>query len=78
MTEELREDFINELTMLFAKKPGELDMSARLRDDLNAKSLHYMGIVGTVEELTGKTIDYVQVHNCATIGDVVKMFETLQ
>ncbi len=77
MTDELREDFINELNMLFVKKPGELDMSARLRDDLNAKSLHYMGIVGIIEELTGKMVDYAQIHNCATISDVVKLMETL-
>ena len=71
------DSFVRELSLLFDKQPGELGGNTRLREDLNAKSAHYFGMIGTIEDLTNKSPTYAEVKSCTTIDDVIKLFHSL-
>ena len=72
------DEFMSEIKLLFSMRdtrPVELD--SRLREDLNATSLHYFAMMGTIEELTGKKVGYEQMKACVTMSDAVKLLEEM-
>ena len=76
MSEKSKKMF-HELELIFETAPGELKMETTFREDLNAKSMHYFGIMAAIEELTGEYPAYADVKECETIADLMKLFESI-
>jgi acyl carrier protein len=70
--------FKEELNTIFDKQEGQLSEDTRLREDLNAKSAHYFGIIASINELLGKNISYSKIKKCETIGEVLSLFKSLE
>lgn len=69
--------FLRELNSIFEKEPGQINEDTLLRDDLNAASIHYFGIIGAIKELTNRDIPYSKVKACNNISELIALFEKL-
>ena len=75
MTAETKNEFMEKLSALFGLDADKLTLETRLREDLNTKSMQYMAIAGTIQQLSGKRCSYSKVHKCATIGELLDLLE---
>jgi acyl carrier protein len=75
MTAETKNTFMEKLGTLFGVSADTLTQETRLREDLNTKSMQYMAIAGTIQQLSGKRCSYSKVHKCATIGELLNLLD---
>lgn len=75
MTAETKEQLMKGLSTIFDRDAAELAPETRLREDLNTKSMQYMAIAGTIQQLSGKRCSYSKVHQCASIQDVINLLD---
>ena len=57
--------------------PATISADTDIIKDLGADSLDVVELLMTLEESEGKTIPEEQVQNIKTVGDIVKVLETL-
>ena len=57
--------------------PATINADTDIIKDLGADSLDVVELLMTLEESEGKTIPEEQVQNIKTVGDIVKVLETL-
>lgn len=57
--------------------PATINADTDIIKDLGADSLDVVELLMTLEESEGKTIPEDQVQNIKTVGDIVKVLETL-
>jgi acyl carrier protein len=69
--------FLNELGLLFHLNAEQMKKETRFKEDLNATSLQYMGMISIISELTGKAFSYAKMRKYKTVGDVVELLESL-
>ena len=69
--------FLNEVSLLFDLSVEQMNRDVRLKEDLNATSLQYMGMISVIAELTGHEISYAKMRKSKTMGDVLDLLESL-
>ena len=77
MSSDVINEFMKEAKLLFSDYPGELTDDLRLREDLNATSMQYMGMAATIEDLTDEPVTYGQLRACGTIGGIVELIQKI-
>lgn len=70
---DVRKRFFNEVADLFEDE--DISESTKLVDDLNATSFHYMFMVTTIGDITGKEPTYAQMKACETVGNACDLAE---
>ena len=69
--------FLNEVSLLFDLTVEQMNRDVRFKEDLNATSLQYMGMISVITELTGHEISYAKMRKYKTMGDVIDLLESL-
>jgi len=69
--------FLKEIALLFELDADQINKEIRFKEDLNATSLQYMGVISVIAELTGHEINYAKLRKYKTMGDVMEFLETL-
>lgn len=69
----VRDSFVEELQSIFEKP---INADTRFREDLNAASFHYLGIMCVIEELTGETISFSELKACDTVSDMLDLIDS--
>ena len=69
--------FIREVCLLFELTEEEMNRDMRFKEDLNATSLQYMGMISVMTELTGQDISYAKMRKYKTMGEAIDLFESL-
>jgi hypothetical protein len=70
-----KEEFIEELGLIFDLPEGKVTPELNLKGDLAAGSMQLLGIVATFADLLHVDVAYNTVKQCTTIGDVLKLYE---
>lgn len=63
-----------EISSLF---DAEISDDTEFVKDLNATSMNYMFMIGTIEDLTGKSVSYSKMKACTTVADACALCENL-
>lgn len=70
-----------EIAQVLAEQLGipqsKITLESKISDDLGADSLDVVEMLMTLEDKTGKTIPDEKVSDIKTVGDLVKVLETL-
>lgn len=73
-----KERIIDTIAKTFKKDAGELSDGTRMKEDLNAKSGDYFGVIAVMEEMTGKKVTYAQLRKRKTLGEIVSFVAELK
>jgi len=71
------DEYLTQACLLFGLSDDQLKNETRFKEDLNATSLQYMGMISIISELTGKELSYAAMRKYKTVGDVIGFLETL-
>ena len=69
--------FLNEVSLLFDQTVERTNKDMCFKEDLNATSLQYMGMISVIAELTGHEISYAKMRKYKTVGDAIELLESL-
>lgn len=69
--------FLTDLALLFDLDINQINKETRFKEDLNATSLQYMGMISVISELVDQEINYAKIRKHKTIGDVIELIETM-
>jgi len=73
----ISDEYLAQTCLLFRLAGDQINKDTRFKEDLNATSLQYMGMISIISELTGKDISYATMRKFKTPGHVMDFIETL-
>lgn len=71
------EEIVKILSEQLGVAPSKITLESKIVDDLGADSLDVVELLMQLEDSTGKTIPDDKVSEIKTVGDLVKVLETL-
>ena len=65
------------VSLMFGLTVEQMNRDVRFKEDLNATSLQYMGMISVITDLTGQEISYAKMRKYKTMGDAIDLLESL-